>query len=330
MEQILIPAIVAAVILVLFFGVYTMSTRGGDVKGRLERFAGDGPKEDGKKDEKSEKKQFSLGIGESQLAARVDKVVSQRTFGISTVRKLAQADLKLTLFEFMLIKVCTTIAGAALGLFIGRGGPVQTVIFGLSGIALGFFGPDLFVKFRIAGRLKAFNGQLGDTIALMANSLRSGYSMLQSMDLVARESPAPIGVEFMRVVREVGLGLSPQEALNNLYRRLPSDDLDLLITAINIQYEVGGNLAQILDTIAHTIRERVRIKGEIQTLTAQGRVSGYIIVALPPGLGVIVTVINPTYMSTMWAFPWIIMPICGGILIFVGFLIIRKIVNIEV
>jgi tight adherence protein B len=150
------------------------------------------------------------------------------------------------------------------------------------------------------------------------------------MDLVARESPPPIGKEFMRVVREVGLGLSPQEALGNLYRRLPSDDLDLLITAINIQYEVGGNLAQILDTIAHTIRERVRIKGEIQTLTAQGRVSGYIIVALPPALGVIVTLINPTYMSTLWEFPWIIMPICGGILIFVGFMIIRKIVNIEV
>lgn len=330
MEQILIPAIVAAVILVLFFGVYTMSTRGGDVKGRLERFAGDGPKEEGKKEEKAEKKQFSLGIGETQLAARVDKVVSQRTFGISTVRKLAQADLKLTLFEFMLIKVCTTIAGLALGLFLGRGGAVQTVIFGLSGLALGFFGPDLFVKFRIAGRLKAFNGQLGDTIALMANSLRSGYSMLQSMDLVARESPPPIGVEFLRVVREVGLGLSPQEALANLYRRLPSDDLDLLITAINIQYEVGGNLAQILDTIAHTIRERVRIKGEIQTLTAQGRVSGYIISALPPGLGVIVTIINPSYMNTMWAFPWIIMPICGGILVFAGFMIIRKIVNIEV
>jgi tight adherence protein B len=330
MEQILIPAIVAVVILALFFGVYRMSAGNGDVKGRLERFAGDGPKEEGKEEKKAEKKQFSLGIGESQLAARVDKAVSQRTFGKTTVRKLAQADLKLTLFEFMLIKVCTTVAGTALGLFLGRGGAVQTVVFGLVGIALGFFGPDLFVKFRTSARLKSFNAQLADTIALMSNSLRSGYSMLQSMDLVARESPEPIGKEFKRVVREVGLGLSPQEALGNLYRRLPSDDLDLLITAINIQYEVGGNLAQIFDTIAHTIRERVRIKGEIQTLTAQGRVSGYIISALPPGLGVIGTIINQTYMNTMWDFPWIIMPICGGILVFSGFMIIRKIVNIEV
>ena len=330
MSQILIPTLVALVILGVFFGVYRMSNSKGDVKGRLERFAGDGSQEQAKADKKTEKKQFSLGLGETQLAARVDKAVSQRTFGKTTVTKLSQADLKLTLFEFMLIKVCTTVAGISVGLFIGRGGAVPTVLFGFTGFAVGFFGPDFFVKYRISARMKAFNGQLGDTIGLMANSLRSGYSMLQSMDLVARESPPPIGKEFMRVVREVGLGLSPQEALGNLYRRLPSDDLDLLITAINIQYEVGGNLAQILDTIAHTIRERVRIKGEIQTLTAQGRVSGYIIVALPPALGVIVTLINPTYMSTLWEFPWIIMPICGGILIFAGFMIIRKIVNIEV
>jgi tight adherence protein B len=331
MDQLLIPSIVALVVLGLFFGIARFSQGNPDVRGRLEKYAGEGQKEEEKKDEtKGDKKQFSLGLGETQLAARVDKAVSQRTFGKTVQRRLAQADLKLTLFEFMLAKVFATVSGAAVGLYIGRGSAVSTVIFGLGGIALGFFAPDFFVKFRISQRLKAFNGQLGDTIGLLANSLRSGYSMLQSMDLVARESPDPIGAEFKRVVREVGLGLSPQEALANLMRRLPSDDLDLLITAINIQYEVGGNLAQILDTIAHTIRERVRIKGEIQVLTAQGRVSGYIISALPLVLGILVTLINPTYMNTMWEFPWIIMPICGGILVFVGFLIIRKIVNIDV
>lgn len=333
MNQIIIPGIVALVVLALFFVIARFSGGNTNMKGRLERFAGDGQQEakDKEKEEnKGEKKQFSLGIGETQLAAAVDKAVSQRTFGKTVQRRLAQADLKLTLTEFMLAKVCATITGLVLGLFLGRGGAIQLVVFTLAGVAIGFFAPDWFVKFRISTRLKAFNAQLGDTLGLLANSLRSGYSMLQSMDLVARESPAPIGPEFKRVVREVGLGLSPQEALNNLMRRLPSDDLDLLITAINIQYEVGGNLAQILDTIAHTIRERVRIKGEIQTLTAQGRVSGYIITALPPGIGVVVTLINPTYMNTMWEFPWIIMPICGGILVFVGFLVIRKIVNIEV
>ena len=331
MDQLIIPAIVALVVLGLFFGIARFSGGNPNMKGRLEQFAGDAPKEDDKKkDEKGEKKQFSLGIGETQLAARVDKAVSQRTFGKTVQKRLAQADLKLTLFEFMLAKVFCTITGAAVGLYLGRGGAVQTVLFGLSGVILGFFASDLFVNYRISKRMKDFNSQLGDTLGLLANSLRSGYSMLQSMELVARESPDPIGTEFKRVVREVGLGLSPQEALNNLYRRLPSDDLDLMITAINIQYEVGGNLAQILDTISHTIRERVRIKGEIQVLTAQGRVSGYIISALPLFIGVVVTLINPSYMNTMWEFPWIIMPICGGVLVFVGFLIIRKIVNIEV
>jgi tight adherence protein B len=330
MNPLIAASIGAFIVLLLFFGIARLSAGNPDIKGRLIRFVGDGDQNKLRGKKKDEKKQFTLGLGETQLAARVDKAVGQRTFGKQTQRKLAQADLKLTLFEFMLIKVFMVIVGLVVGLFLGRGGPIQEVIFLVAGVAIGFFGPDFFVKFRMGKRLKAFNGQLGDTIGLLANSLRSGYSMLQSMELVARESPDPIGTEFKRVVREVGLGLTVQDALNNLLRRMPSDDLDLLITAINIQYEVGGNLAQILDTISHTIRERVRIKGEIQVLTAQGRVSGYIISALPPLIGVVVTVINPTYMNTMWGFPWIIMPICGGVMVFVGFLVIMKIVNIEV
>jgi len=330
LDPLIAASIGAFIVLLLFFGITRLSAGNPDIKGRLNRFVGDGDQNKLRGKKKDEKKQFSLGLGETQLAAKVDKAVAQRTFGKQTQRKLAQADLKLTLFEFMLIKVFMVIVGLAVGLFLGRGGPIQEVIFLVAGLAIGFFGPDFFVKFLMGKRLKAFNGQLGDTIGLLANSLRSGYSMLQSMELVARESPDPIGTEFKRVVREVGLGLSVQDSLNNLLRRMPSDDLDLLITAINIQYEVGGNLAQILDTISHTIRERVRIKGEIQVLTAQGRVSGYIISALPPLIGVVVTVINPTYMNTMWDFPWIIMPICGGVMVFVGFLVIMKIVNIEV
>jgi len=330
MNPLIVASLGALIVLLLFFGIARLSAGNPDIKGRLNRFVGDGGQDKPKEPKKEEKKQFTLGLGETQLAARVDKAVSQRTFGKTTQRKLAQADLKLTLFEFILIKIFVVITGLAIGLFMGRGGPVQAVIFVVAGVAVGFFAPDWFVKFRMSKRLRDFNGQLGDTIGLLANSLRSGYSMLQSMELVARESPDPIGAEFKRVVREVGLGLSPQDALNNLLRRMPSDDLDLLITAINIQYEVGGNLAQILDTISHTIRERVRIKGEIQVLTAQGRVSGYIITALPPLIAIVVTVINPTYMNTMWEFPWIIMPICGGIMVGAGFFVIMKIVNIEV
>jgi tight adherence protein B len=325
-DPLIAAALGALVVMALFFGLARLSAGSSDVKGRLSRFVG-GEKAD---DKKEDKKSFSLGIGDSAMAAKVEKSVGKQTYGKNIQRKLAQADFKLTLLEFMIAKIALTVVGLGVAMYLGRGGALQVVVFGLAGMVLGFFGIDWYVKFRISKRLKDFNGQLGDTISLMANSLRSGYSLLQSMELVSREAPDPIGAEFKRVVREVGLGLSAQDALNNLMRRLPSDDLDLLITAINIQYEVGGNLAQILDTISHTIRERVRIKGEISVLTAQGRMSGYLITALPGLIGVVVSVINPTYMSVIFEFPWVIMPICGGIMVFVGFLVIRKIVNIEV
>ena len=328
MDPLLAALLGAVIVMGVFFGLARLATGSTDYKGRLARFAGDNSQQADQK--KADKKSFHLGLGETEIAAKMEKSIGQQTFGKKVQRKLAQADLKLTLFEYSLVKVFASLAGLLMGLYLGRGGAVQAVIFGIAGLAVGFFVPDWYVKFAISKRIKAFNGQLGDTIGLMANSLRSGYSLLQSMELVAKESPDPIGMEFKRVVREVGLGISAQDALNNLLRRMTSDDLDLLITAINIQYEVGGNLAQILDTISHTIRERVRIKGEIAVLTAQGRVSGYLISALPLVIGVVVTLINPDYMNAMWEFPWIIMPVCGGILLFIGFLVIRKIVNIEV
>ena len=329
MNPLLWALLVAIGVMGFFLLLARLSMGNANYRERLARFVGDSGK-GRSEEEKKARKPFSLGIGESQLSVRVEKTIGRQSYGKTIQRKMAQADLKLTILEFMLFKLLTTMLGLAVGLFFGRGGAVQMVLFGLGGLVVGFFAPDWYVKFRISRRLKAFNEQLGDTIALLANSLRSGYSLLQSMELVARESSDPIAFEFKRVVREVGLGISPQQALQNLYRRMPSDDLDLMITAINIQYEVGGNLAQILDVLAHTIRERVRIKGEIQVLTAQGRLTGYLISALPLIIGLAVSVINPQYMNPMWEFPWVIMPVCGGILLVIGFLVIRKIVDIEV
>ena len=137
---------------------------------------------------------------------------------------------------------------------------------------------------RRASRLKAFNKQLPDTITLIANALRAGSSFLQAIEMVVREGQPPVTTEFDRVVREVNLGLAFDVALENMVRRVRSDDLELMATAITIQHQVGGNLAEILDSIAFTIRERVRIKGEIKTLTAQQRLSGYVVAVLPIGL----------------------------------------------
>ena len=137
--------------------------------------------------------------------------------------------------------------------------------------------------------------------------------------------------EFRRVVQEVGLGRTTEEALQSLLRRMPSEDLDLLITAVNIQMEVGGNLAQILDTIGHTIRERVRIKGEIRTLTAQARASGWIITLLPIGLAAVLSVISPDYFNPMFKQTLgIVMLAVGGFSMLIGFALIQKIVKIEV
>jgi tight adherence protein B len=151
------------------------------------------------------------------------------------------------------------------------------------------------------------------------------------METVAQQLPDPIATEFHRVTQEIALGLHYEEALNNMLSRVPSDDLDLMITAINIQGKVGGNLAEILDTIGHTIRERVRIKGEIRVLTAQQMISGYILTALPVVLGLVLYLINKTYIGRMFQDPcgWIMIGV-AAIMIAIGFVIIRKIVDIEV
>jgi tight adherence protein B len=191
--------------------------------------------------------------------------------------------------------------------------------------------PRIYLAALRGRRLKAFGNQLGDTITLMVNSLRAGYSVMQGMEAVSREMGPPIAEEFGRVVQEQQLGLSLEQAMGNMLRRVPSEDLDMMITAINVQREVGGNLAEVLDTISYTIRERVRIKGDIKALTAQSRWSGYLISAVPVVVTGIVYLINPEFMSLLFTH------ICGWLMItygivgiIMGYVVIIKIVNIDV
>jgi tight adherence protein B len=234
--------------------------------------------------------------------------------------------LKLTVAEYLLLIFISTVVGFGIGFLITR-----TYVLALIGGILGFFFPRWYISRRQKKRVLAFNEQLGDTINLLVNSLHSGYSMLQAIETVSKEMSPPMSTEFARVVKEVGLGLTLEEALANLLRRINSDDLDLLITAINIQHEVGGNLADILESIAHTIRERVRIKGEIRVLTTQGRISGYIVSFLPIVLGFILFLINREYMLSLFQHVcgWIMVAM-GSIAITMGFFAIRRIIRIEV
>ncbi|TMF24202.1 MAG: hypothetical protein E6I28_11480 [Chloroflexi bacterium] len=211
-----------------------------------------------------------------------------------------------------------------------RDRPVRDALERRRGQAIRFSG-RIWVGRRIGGRLNAFNKQLPDTIVLLSNSLRAGSSFLQSVELVSRESPAPMGPEMGRVVREVNLGLGMEEALANMVRRIKSDDLDLMVTAIGVQQQVGGNLAEILDTIAFTIRERVRIKGEIRTLTAQGRYSGYLVAFLPVGIAVTLNFINPEFMQPLFTETLgRILLGTGLVMMFIGFTAIRRITDIKV
>lgn len=286
--------------------------------------------------------EFTGGTGAQQPAAnprealeRIDKVVVQSKQGSNVARDLARADVKLTVAEFFLAKIGMALVGGGVGAFVGRASPAAMFASALVGAVFFSFTPNMYLGYRSKNRLTAFNNQLGDTITMMANALRGGYSFLQTLDMVAKEAPYPVNVEFRRVVQEVGLGRSTEESLGNLQRRVPSEDLDLLITAVNIQMEVGGNLAQILDTIGHTIRERVRIKGEINTLTAQGRISAWVITGLPVGLAIFISVVNPTYMAPIFTFgmppdAWCCLPVASLTMIVIGFFSIMKIMDIEV
>jgi Flp pilus assembly protein TadB len=198
-------------------------------------------------------------------------------------------------------------------------------------ITVGTILPQLYVQRKQRSRLILFNGQIADALILTANSLRAGYSFLQALDIASREMPAPISQEFARALKEMNLGIPTEEALEGMTQRIDSDDWDLVVTAVLIQRQVGGNLAQVLETIAETIRERVRIKGEISTLTAQGRISGIIISLLPIGLGAVMLILNKDYLFTLFSNPVGLMMV--GIAFtsqIIGGVLIKKIVNIEV
>jgi tight adherence protein B len=328
---ILVAALAALGVLLIFISIAGRT----DVNDRLERYASTAPTDKGDQP----KRDLTERIASSAALASFNRVVEKRDWGSNLARELARADLVLKPSEFLAIR-----AGAMLGVpllmvvlspFVSfLGNPIMWIL----GLVLGYWIPRFWLNRRKAKRLKAFNSGLADTIMLLANALRAGSSFLQAVELVTRETQPPMSTEFQRVIREVNLGLPLDEALANLQRRVRSDDLDLMTTAIAIHHTVGGNLAEILDTIAYTIRERVRIKGEIRTLTAQQRMSGYVVGFLPVALVLLLSVIAPTFMEPMLQKPPELLGLpaglfilgFGGVMMLIGFVLIRRIVDIEV
>lgn len=231
----------------------------------------------------------------SILTDWVSKRVEKTSFGDRVARELARADLKFKVAEyFALIFIAMVVAGL-LAWLIGNRHPVSALI----GAVGGAFAPRFYIKRQQKQRLQKFNDQLSDMLNLMVNGLRAGYSTMQAMEAISKELPSPISDEFRRVVQEMQIGIPMETALENLLRRIPSEDLDFVVTAINVQREVGGNLSEILDNISFTIRERVRIKGEVRVLTSQVRTSGSVLSLIPFFLTLILWFLNPDYLLSV-------------------------------
>lgn len=197
--------------------------------------------------------------------------------------------------------------------------------------AVGWLLPGIFMKARIKKRIKNMNDQLCDAIILISNSLKAGYSFFQAVDVVSKEMTGPIAEEFTLLQKEVNLGLTTEKALENLVERVSSDDLELVVTAVLIQRQVGGNLAEVLDNISSTIRERIKIKGEVRTVTAQGRMSGLIIAVLPVILGLVLYLINPEHIGLLFKEPLgIAILVFSALMELIGIYFISKIIKIEV
>jgi len=274
----------------------------------------------------------------------VGKQATRYTWGQSLTRSLARADIKMKTGEFVILLIAFTAIGGLLGWILAGGtssaeGEVSLRVLStipgvLIGALLGFFAPILYLRRQQGRRLIKFDNQLADMLSLMVNGLRAGYSIMQALEAVAKELPPPISDEFRRVVQEMQLGIPMDVSLENLTRRIPSKDLDLLVTAINVQREVGGNLAEILDTISHTIRERVRVKGEIRILTTQVMTSGRFLAVLPVAVIILMYFINRGYMmrffnpaTRMYGIPALII---GAFMIMIGYFLMTRIADIEV
>jgi tight adherence protein B len=319
---ILIGGVIFVVILVFVAFYISSSSERSLMEERLGKYL--------EEDKNASKDDKSSGV----LSEWVNKRVERSSFGDSVAKNLARADLKFKPGEFIFFVVilCTVLGGAAF-LFVGTS-PLYRFGSMALGIALGFFGPFIYVRSQQGRRLQKFNDQLSDMLNLVVNGLRAGYSTMQAMEAVSRELPPPISDEFRRVVQEMQLGLPMDKALDNLIRRIPSDDLDFVITAINVQREVGGPLAEILDTIAFTIRERQRIKGEIRVMVAQVVMSGRILSAVPFVVFVLLWFINQKYMGQFFEPQNLLCGLAaigtGLVMIGVGYFVMMRIADIQV
>jgi len=270
-------------------------------------------------------------------ALREDKVgrgifagLTKGNLGEQLAVQLERADLSITPGEFIFARIGLLVIGAVVPYFVLQGA-VEGIIVGVVGAVLGYNAPKLYLNNRRKARVAKLNAQLPEALTIISNALKAGFGLLQALQNAADNLEHPIATELSRTIHEMNIGSSAEEALVSLSERSGSYDLDIVVTAILVQRTVGGNLGEILDTVADTMRERIRIRGEIQTLTAQQKLTGLVIGALPIGVGILFQLLSPGYISPL--FTTITGKFMLGVAVVlevVGVMIIQRILNIEV
>ena len=238
---------------------------------------------------------------------------------------LMSADWPITASEYFLTRIGITAASFGIGWLVSG-----SILGGIGLALLGYVIPGILLKRSVNKRRTAFERQLVDVLVLVTGAVRAGFSLVQALEVVVREMKAPASDEFARVLQEVSLGRSLSQALTNLSYRMENNDLDLLVTAVNIHYQVGGNLTVMLNSVTETIRERIRLYAEIRVLTTQQRYTAYILSLLPFIVAGILFFMNPRYMMGLFDKRIIFVPVIALVMIIAGFFIVRRLANVQI
>ena len=320
-EIILIAAAAVSVVLIFTGVVLAVFSPRAAVLGRLDKAAGAGSEVTAQPEKKTGLREDFLWV-----LGRLGRLSPRRKRIDEIQKNLVKAQVMMRADEFIGLTLLTGIILYTV-IFLSS----NSVYFGLVGGIIGLILPGFIVNIKKKRRSKIMSDHLPEALNIMASGLRAGFSFPQAVSVMVKEVEGPLTVEFSRLLKENRLGKPMDDALNDLVDRIENDDLELLVTALLIQRQVGGNLAEVLDGISHTIRERVRIKGEISSLTAEGKLSAIIISLLPPAVAFLLFIMNPEYIQLLIEEPIGLVLIGVAILLqIIGIIITRKIVDIDV
>ncbi len=299
MSILLIPLLIMVAVLFIFAAIYRWLSASNELDRRLSASLGTEDVELRRRQALS--RQMNQQLGRLSMAARLEQ-------------QLTAADIKISAPEFLMIRFGLTAALFVLGWLIAG-----YLVGGVLLAAFGWIGPAFYLSHYQVKRTRDFANQLPDMLNMLVGSLRAGYGLLHACNVVKDEMPDPIASEFTRMLKEVSLGISITNALDNLARRMEDEDLSLIVTSIHVQNEVGGSLADVLETIAETIRDRIKLKGQIRVMTSQQRATGFMLTGLPFATGTFLMMINPEYMMEMFKPGWpMFIPIAALAMVILG------------